>query len=76
MDGVVARLAAELVSRCRELTRQVNALERELGALVRELAPALLEVPTGCGTRDRQIETSGWPFGPGGARFTRSMLSV
>jgi transposase len=31
MDGIVARIAAELVIRCRELTRQVNALERELG---------------------------------------------
>jgi len=48
MDGVVARIAAELVDRCREVTRQVNALERELGVLVRELAPALLAIP-GCG---------------------------
>lgn len=48
MDGVVARIAAELVARCRELTRQINALERELEVLVRELAPALLEIP-GCG---------------------------
>jgi transposase len=30
LDGVVARIAAELVARCPELTVQVNALEREL----------------------------------------------
>jgi len=48
MDGVVARIAAGLVARCRELTGQVNALERELGTLVRQLAPALLAIP-GCG---------------------------
>jgi transposase len=48
MDGVVARIAAGLVARCRELTSQVNALERELGTLVRQLAPALLAIP-GCG---------------------------
>jgi len=48
MDGVVARIAAGLVARCRELTGQVNALERELGTLVRRLAPALLAIP-GCG---------------------------
>ncbi len=47
-DGVVARIAAELVARCRELTVQVNALERELRGMVRGLAPALLAVP-GCG---------------------------
>ena len=47
-DGVVARIAAEMVTRCRELTVQINALERELRDLVRTLAPALLAVP-GCG---------------------------
>lgn len=47
-DGVVARLARELLARCRELTGQINALEREIGGLVRRLAPALLEIP-GCG---------------------------
>jgi transposase len=47
-DGVVARIARELVTRCRELTVQVNALERELRGLVRDQAPALLAVP-GCG---------------------------
>ena len=39
MDGVVARIAAELVARCRDLTKQINALERELGSLVRDLGP-------------------------------------
>jgi transposase len=38
-DGVVARIAAELVTRCRELTVQINALERELRDRVRVLAP-------------------------------------
>jgi transposase len=47
-DGVVARIAAELVARCRELTVAINSLERELRGLVRVLAPALLAVP-GCG---------------------------
>jgi len=48
LHGVVARIAAELVARCRELTAAINALERELRDLVRVLAPALLAVP-GCG---------------------------
>jgi transposase len=47
-DGVVARIAAELVERCRELTIKINALERELERLVRRLAPALLALPD-CG---------------------------
>jgi transposase len=61
MDGVVARIAAELVSRCRELTVRINALEREIGVLVRELAPALLEIP-GCGVLSAAVivgETAG-----------------
>lgn len=48
LDGVVARIASELVERCRELTVKINALERELERLVRKLAPALLALP-GCG---------------------------
>jgi transposase len=47
-DGLVARLARELVARCRELTQQINALEAELRPLIRRLAPTLLAVP-GCG---------------------------
>jgi transposase len=48
LNGVVARLARQLLSRCRELTEQINALESELRALVKTLAPTLLAVP-GCG---------------------------
>lgn len=48
VDGVVARIARELVARCRQITVQINALERELRDLVRVLAPTLLAVP-GCG---------------------------
>lgn len=47
-DGVVARIARELVMRCRELTVQVNDLERELRERVGLLAPSLLTLP-GCG---------------------------
>lgn len=46
-DGVVARLARELVDRARQLTRQINALEAELRPLVRALAPSLLAIPGG-----------------------------
>ncbi len=45
---MVARIAADLVARCRELTVQVNALERELHRRVQVLAPSLLAIP-GCG---------------------------
>lgn len=47
-DGVVGRLARELVDRTRQLTEQINALEAELRPIVRRLAPSLLAVP-GCG---------------------------
>jgi transposase len=47
-DGVVARIAAELVTRCRELPVAINGLERELRDRVRILTPSLLAVP-GCG---------------------------
>lgn len=46
--GVVARLALNLLQRCRALTEEINTLERELRGLVRRLAPELLEIP-GCG---------------------------
>ena len=42
-----ARIAAELVARCRELTASVRGLEREIRALMRALAPELLALP-GC----------------------------
>jgi transposase len=48
LDGTVARLARQLLARCRALTAEINALEAELRPLVRQLAPALLAVP-GCG---------------------------
>ena len=47
LDGTVARLARQLLARCRALTAEINALEAELRPLVRQLAPALLAVP-GC----------------------------
>jgi transposase len=48
LEGTVARLARQLLARCRALTAEINALEAELRPLVRQLAPALLAVP-GCG---------------------------
>src|SRR5512139_1083061 len=45
---VVRRLALELLTDIRELTRRVKALERELAGRVRAQAPELLELP-GCG---------------------------
>jgi transposase len=46
--GRVATIAAELVERCRDLTRQINELERDIAALVAPLAPTLLAL-RGCG---------------------------
>jgi len=45
----VARIARELVDRCRGLTTEINQLEKEICALVERLAPTLLAV-CGCGT--------------------------
>ena len=47
-EGLVARLARELVRRCRELTVEIKQLEREIAALVEQLAPSLLAI-RGCG---------------------------
>lgn len=47
-DGMVARLARELVTDARRLTERINRLEAELRPLVRALAPTLLAIP-GCG---------------------------
>jgi transposase len=47
-EGMVARLAAELVARIRALTEQERALEREITGRVVVLAPSLLAV-TGVG---------------------------
>jgi transposase len=49
LDGMVARLAADLIARCRQLTEQINRIEDELHTLVQDLAPALLAIP-GCAT--------------------------
>lgn len=48
LDGTVARIARELVSRTRLLTRDINDLEREIETIVRRLAPSLLTLE-GCG---------------------------
>lgn len=53
LDGTVARLARQLLARCRALTAEINALEAEPRPLVRQLAPALLAVP-GCGCWGRR----------------------
>jgi transposase len=60
-DGVVARIASEMTTRCRELTVQINDLERELRNRVRVLAPSLLAIP-GCGVLSAAVilgETAG-----------------
>lgn len=49
LDHLVARLARDLVARCRELTEQILELERELAKLVADLAPGLLGI-YGCST--------------------------
>jgi transposase len=48
-EGVVARLARELVASCRQLTAQIQDVDRELDTLVRQLAPELLKI-CGCAT--------------------------
>jgi transposase len=48
LDGTVARIARELVSRIRELTVAIKDLEREIAGLVADLAPSLLAL-SGCG---------------------------
>jgi transposase len=46
-QDVQVRVARELVTRCRSLTRTILELDRELGQRTAEIAPALLELP-GC----------------------------
>ena len=48
VEGTVARIARELVVRCRELTVRANELEREISRIVKRLAPSLLAM-AGCG---------------------------
>ena len=43
-QGVVARLAKDLLERCIALTTQIRALQAEIGVLVEELAPTLLAI--------------------------------
>ena len=60
-DGVVARLARNLLSRCDELNHQINPLEAELRTLVRAIVPSLLDIP-GCGVLSAAViigETAG-----------------
>jgi transposase len=47
-EDVQVRIARDLVSRCRALTRSILELDRELEQRTAETAPALLELP-GCG---------------------------
>jgi transposase len=42
MEGMVARIAADLTARITRLTADINALEKEITARVRQLAPSLL----------------------------------
>jgi len=48
LPGTVARIARDLVTRIRELTRTIRDLERELERLTATVAPTLLALP-GCG---------------------------
>ena len=45
VEGMVARIARDLVGRVRELTREITALKREILERVTALAPRLLELP-------------------------------
>jgi transposase len=45
LEGMTARIAADIVVHARELTVSERALEREITTQVRELAPTLLEIP-------------------------------
>jgi transposase len=47
-QGVQARIARELVNRCRSLTKAITELDQQLEQQAATVAPALLELP-GCG---------------------------
>ena len=49
VEGTVARIARDLVARCRTLTIEINELEHEISALVEQLAPSLIAI-RGCGS--------------------------
>lgn len=48
LEGTVARVAHDLVGRCRTLTLDINTLEQQITTLVTTLAPSLLRIH-GCG---------------------------
>jgi transposase len=48
LPGTLARIARDLLHRCRELTITIRGLDRELATRTATIAPALLQVP-GCG---------------------------
>jgi len=48
VEGTVARIARDLIERCRSLTIAITQLEREISQLIEKLAPALLAI-CGCG---------------------------
>jgi transposase len=48
LPGVQARIARELVARCRSLSAEISGLGREIAVLAEKLAPELLALP-GCG---------------------------
>ena len=48
-EGVVARLARNLVARLRILTLEINQVEEEIAEVIGELAPSLIAI-VGCGT--------------------------
>ena len=48
LEGTVARIARDLLTRVRELSGTIDGLEREIGALVADQAPTLLGLQ-GCG---------------------------
>lgn len=47
LSGLVARLAAAISERCRQLTLEIDALEAEIKTLTEHLAPNLIAIP-GC----------------------------
>lgn len=45
MDGMVARIAADVAARVSALSADIDALEKEIAARARQLAPSLLALP-------------------------------
>jgi len=79
--GVLAQIAAELLTRCRHMTRQINDLEHQIRDRVRGLAPSLLKIP-GCGVLSTAVvigETAGAHRGVlrgQGCRVKRGVLCI